>query len=87
MYPYDYWATPLSVEEGASFGTVLDPARFPNGFPDTTSHVWNVIGHFDGEAAAACRYLGKGDDQSVAAILLTCRTTFVVTDLVSTDSS
>jgi hypothetical protein len=82
MYPSTYWAAPLSVEEGASFGTVLDPIRFPNGFPDTTIYAWMVVGHFDDGAAATCGTNGNPEEPSVAAIILTCRTTFVVTDLV-----
>ncbi len=88
MYPGTYWAAPLSVDDYATFGTVLDPARFPNGKADISPDtVWNVVGHFDDEAAATCGINGKSDDQSVAAIILTCRTTFVVTDLVPTDAS
>jgi hypothetical protein len=89
LYPDTYWATPQLVEEGASFGSVLDPARFPNGegyIPQDVA-VWNVAGHFDDEAATACGIFRKLDDQSAAAFILMCRTTFVVTDLVPTDAS
>lgn len=47
----------------------------------------NVVGHFDDEAATSCGIDAKPDDPSSAADVLTCRTTFVVTDLIPTDAS
>ena len=84
MYPDTYWASPVSVEDSASFGSVLDRQRFPKGVNDHDS-VWNVIGHFDDELATTCGTYRKLDDQAVAADILTCRTTFVVTDLVAVE--
>jgi hypothetical protein len=79
MYPTTYWAAPSSVNEAATFGSLLDPDRFPNGQSDIDHDVlWNVIGHFDDEAAAACRSDQPGGQRDAA--WLTCRTTFVVTD-------
>ena len=45
------------------------------------------MGHFDDVAATTCGIDGKPEDLSVAAIILTCRTTFVVTELVPVESS
>lgn len=89
MYPNAYWAAPLSVDDYATFGTKLDRARFPKGEADVIPYdaVWNVVGHFDDKAAAACGIGGRPEDQSAAAFILMCRTTFVVTDLVPTDAS
>ena len=88
FYPDTYWATPLSVQEAASFGTVLDRARFPNGDAEISrAGVWTLVGHFDDVAAPSCGTVGKPKSQSVAAAILVCRTTFVVTDLVIASAS
>jgi hypothetical protein len=62
---------------------VLDPVRFPNGerdIPQATDV--DIVGHFDDDAAAYCAAGFAPDDPRAAAITLTCRTTFVVTDLI-----
>lgn len=88
MYPNAYWGAPLSVDDYATFGTKLDRDRFPNGERDIPpGSVWNVVGHFDDEAANTCGIDGRPEDPSTTAAILTCRTTFVVTDLVRPTAS
>jgi hypothetical protein len=82
LYPTTYWSAPSSMSHSSTFGTVLDPDRFPNGADDIDdSGLFDVIGHFDDEAAVDCLTGATPDGSSVAA-WLTCRTTFVVTDVV-----
>ena len=88
IYPGVYWAAPTSVDYPATFGTKLDPARFPQGDSDIPyGSLWKVVGHFDDQSASACSIDGPPTDQSAATFVLTCRTTFVVTNLDPTASS
>jgi len=88
MYPTAYWSAPdywaaVASTEAGTFGTVLDPVRFPNGerdIPQATDV--DIVGHFDDDAAATCAAGRRPEEPETAAITLTCRTTFVVTDLI-----
>lgn len=72
---FTFWAPPSWADAGLrqGFETVFDPVHFPTGQPELPEDsVWDVVGHFDDQAAADCAH---------GAVHLTCRTTFVVTSL------
>ena len=77
-----YWFPTGIIDPGEFFGTVLDPAHFPNGFPEANGYEWRVVGHFDDQAASTCRTDNGSDhpDDPYATVLM-CRATFVITDL------
>lgn len=81
-----HWFSTGIIDPGEFFGTALDPAQFPNDFPDSNSYEWKVAGHFNDQAASTCR-TDSGSDQSDEpyATVLMCRATFVITDLAPTD--
>ena len=87
LYPTAYWSMPdywgvAVTNQVGTFGTALDPARFPNGESDIPKATdVDIVGHFDDDAAAACGAGLAPEDPTAAAMTLTCRTTFVVTDL------
>lgn len=82
-----YWFPAGIVDPGEFFGTALDPASFPNGVPPTGSFEWNIVGHFDDDAARTCRPSGEShnpDDPSASVLM--CRATFVITDIAPSPS-
>ncbi len=94
IFADDTWGPPaffdVSSERHGSFDTAFDPARFPDGGPSIPSgSIWDLTGHFDDPAARTCRIdfdpeiYGQdyGAHRDPNPIILSCRTTFIVTEL------